>query len=150
MKQTKIGTFFAFSREMPENTYLIYFDGGSRGNPGKAGAGAVIYDPDGREIFASAIPIGERQTNNFAEYTGMVAGLEGAIERGIRRAIVRGDSQLVIRQMRGEYKVKNANLRGLYETARKYVGEFELLTFEHIRRELNGRADALSNIAMDM
>ena len=135
---------------MPQDTYLIYFDGGSRGNPGKAGAGVVIYDPEGNEIFARAIPIHEKQTNNFAEYTGMVAGLEGAIEMGIRRAIVRGDSMLVIQQMCGKYKVKSDNIRRLYETARKYASKFELLTFEHVRREMNQRADALSNDAMNL
>lgn len=88
--------------KMQEKVYVLHFDGCSKGNPGVAGAGAVIYE-DGQEIYSKAVFVGEHETNNVAEYTGLLIGMQAAIEQGIRKLIVRGDSQLIIRQMLGEY-----------------------------------------------
>ena len=91
--------------------HTLYFDGCSKGNPGRAGAGAVLYDDTGSEVFAESVFVGYRATNNEAEYTGLILGLTEALKRGITtELLVRGDSQLVIRQMQGKYKVNSPNL----------------------------------------
>ncbi len=104
----------------------------------------MIYE-DGQEIYAKAVFVGEHETNNVAEYTGLIIGMQQAAERGIRKLVVRGDSQLVIRQMLGEYKVKSPGLLALYQQAKKIERQFESVTYQHIYREQNTRADALSN-----
>lgn len=152
MKQQKLKTFLKASdenKELDPGEYLLYFDGGSRGNPGKAGAGAVIYDPYKNEIFQGIFPIQEIQTNNFAEYTGLIQGMRNASLKGINRLIVRGDSLLVIKQMRCEYGVKNDNLKKLFQEAKKLEFLFDSVKYEHIPRKENDRADKLSNQAMD-
>jgi ribonuclease HI len=130
--------------ERQEKIYVLHFDGCSKGNPGFAGAGAVIYE-EGQEIYAKAVFVGEHETNNVAEYTGLIIGMQAAVERGIRKIVVRGDSQLVIRQMKGEYKVKSPGLLALYQQAKKIERHFASVTYQHIYREQNARADALSN-----
>ena len=130
--------------KMQEKTYVLYFDGCSKGNPGFAGAGAVIYE-DGQEIYAKSVFVGEHETNNVAEYTGLCIGLQAAIQLGIRKIAVRGDSQLVIRQMLGEYKVKSPGLLSLYQQAKTAETNFESISYQHIYRDQNARADALSN-----
>ena len=132
------------NQEMQEKTYVLHFDGCSKGNPGFAGAGAVIYE-DGQEIYAKSVFVGENETNNVAEYTGLLIGMQSAMERGIRKLIVRGDSQLVIRQMLGEYKVKSPGLLAVYQQVKKIERHFQSVTYQHIYREQNARADALSN-----
>lgn len=155
MKQANIKNFFQTntpsspSPKTNHELFTMYFDGGSRGNPGQAGSGFVIYDSKQNEIYAAAIPIPDIQTNNFAEYTGLVYGLEKAIELGITNISVKGDSELVIKQMLNIYKVKNENIKNLSQQARKYATQFQNITFEHVRREQNKRADQLSNQAMD-
>ena len=135
--------------QMIENndTYKMYFDGCSKGNPGLAGAGAVIYKNDD-EIWTQSKFIGKNETNNVAEYNGLIIGLELAINNGIKELYVKGDSLLVIKQMKGEYKVKNKNLKILFERAKQLSLQFDKITFEHIYRENNKRADELSNIAL--
>ena len=127
--------------------HLLYFDGASKGNPGKAGSAAVLYE-DKKEVAVSSKYIGPRKTNNEAEYMGLILGLILCIQLGIKRVKVYGDSQLVIKQMTGEYAVKNERMKVLYEDVRKLLTNFENVTFEHVRREKNARADQLANEAV--
>ena len=129
---------------LQEKTYVLHFDGCSKGNPGFAGAGAVIYE-DGQEIYSKAVFVGENETNNVAEYTGLLIGMQAAIRLGIRKLVIRGDSQLVIRQMLGEYKVKSPGLLALYQQAKTMGTNFESVIYQHVYRDQNARADALSN-----
>ena len=125
-----------------------YFDGGSRGNPGPAGFGAFIIDEDGSvlaEIFGG---IGVA-TNNVAEYRGLLAALQWAVDRGVTALHVVGDSLLLVEQMRGNYRVKNSGLIPLHQQARALVGRIGHVTFEHVPREKNTDADRLSNLGMD-
>jgi len=127
----------------------IHTDGASRGNPGDA-AFAYTIERDGAADIEVAGRLG-RQTNNQAEYAALVRALEHALRLGAEhRLVVHSDSELMVKQMRGEYKVKNGDLRDLYERARKLAGQFASpVTFKHVRRELNKRADELCNLALD-
>ncbi len=126
-----------------------YTDGGARGNPGPAGYGVHILDAEGQTLAELVGPL-DHATNNVAEYSGLIAALQWASEHGHGRLRVRMDSELVIKQMRGEYKVKHAGLQALHAEARRLVGRLERVTFEHVRREQNKVADGLSNRAMDI
>ncbi len=125
-----------------------YTDGGSRGNPGPAGYGVRIEDQDGTllEEFHASIGI---TTNNVAEYRALIAALEWALAHGHTHVRVRADSELLIKQMRGEYRVKHPGLQPLYEKARELAARIGRVTFEHVRREANRDADRLANAAMD-
>ena len=123
-------------------------DGAARGNPGPAAYGFVLHAPDGQIVAEEGVALG-RATNNVAEYEGLLAGLQRALTLGVRRLRVRLDSELVVRQMNGVYRVKNAGLRPLFERAQEFQRQFEAVTFEHIRREVNRRADELANQALD-
>jgi len=125
----------------------MHIDGGSRGNPGPAAFAAVICRQN-HPTVEHAAAMGTA-TNNIAEYTALVEGLNKATELGIPELEVFSDSELLVKQMNGEYKVKNADLRDLYLEARELSKAFTMVTFQHIRRELNKRADELCNIAMD-
>ncbi len=127
--------------------YLLQFDGCSKGNPGKAGSGAVIYK-NKTEIWGKSLFIGNKNTNNEAEYTGLIIGLEEAIDMGIKNLCVEGDSLLVINQMTGKYKVKSENLILLYDKAKELEKQFNVIVYNHIYRNLNKRADELSNLAL--
>jgi ribonuclease HI len=129
-------------------SFTMYFDGCSKGNPGLAGAGAVLYDPSGKEIWADSFFVGTKETNNVAEYTGLLLGLREASKRGIQDILVRGDSLLVIKQMRGEYKVNSPNIQSLFLEARQLSLKFKTIVFEHVYREKNKRADELSNLGI--
>lgn len=131
----------------PINDYVLYFDGCCKGNPGLGGAGAVLYYK-GEEIWGASKIVGVMVTNNIAEYTGLLIGLQEAFTREIRHLTVYGDSQLVIRQMRGEYQVKSAKLLELYQNAKIIAQTFDNITFEHVYRDKNKRADELSNMAL--
>jgi ribonuclease HI len=124
--------------------YCMMFDGCSKGNPGPAGAGAVIY-ANNKEIWSRAIFVGDRETNNLAEYTGMLLGLNEAVRRNIRVITVKGDSEVVIKQMLGKYKVKSENLLDIHEQAKDLEKHFDKIDYIHVYRHLNARADALSN-----
>ena len=125
----------------------LYFDGASKGNPGLSGAGAVIYEGgDDIEVYSESVFVGLKETNNVAEYTGLLAGLKAALNMGTKRLAVKGDSDLIIKQMNGAYKVKSPNLIGLYEEAKKLAEQFEKITFVHVYRHMNKRADELANI----
>lgn len=125
--------------------HTLFFDGCSKGNPGRAGAGAVLYDETGAEVFAEAAFVGHAATNNEAEYTGLILGLNEAAKRGITELHVCGDSLLVIRQMQGKYKVSSVKLIPLHEGAKTLASAFSKIEFKHVYRENNKRADALSN-----
>jgi ribonuclease HI len=131
----------------PEIEHKLQFDGCSKSNPGIAGAGAVIYKFT-EEISSKIKFVGNNATNNAAEYTGLIIGLKEAINLGIKALTVEGDSMLVIKQMKGEYKVKSGNLIDLYNEAKLLEKEFNHISFKHIYRENNKRADELSNLAI--
>ncbi len=131
----------------PEIEYKLQFDGCSKSNPGIAGAGAVIYKFN-KEISSKIQFVGNNETNNVAEYTGLIIGLKEAIKLDIKSICVEGDSLLVIKQMKGEYKVKSPNLINLYNEAKELEKQFELILFSHIYRCQNKRADELSNFAI--
>lgn len=131
-----------------KETLTLEFDGGSRGNPGPAGIGVVLRAADGTPLVTLGRFIG-RATNNAAEYRALVTALEQAKRLGAKKVAVRGDSELIIKQMRGEYRVKNPDLRVLYEEAQDLLNDFEEATFTHNLRHHNSLADALANKAMD-
>lgn len=132
----------------PKFDYKLNFDGCSKGNPGLAGAGAVIYNLDD-EFWSGSFFVGEDFTNNCAEYTGLILGLQQAKVLGIKQLKVEGDSLLVINHMKRLYKCKSKNLIELYEKARELESHFDKIEYEHIFRNKNKRADELSNIAVD-
>jgi probable phosphoglycerate mutase len=127
---------------------VAYIDGGARGNPGPAGFGVRIEQPDGTlvEEFAESIGVA---TNNVAEYRALLAALEWARRHHAERLHVRSDSLLLVQQMLGNYKVKNAGLQPLHAKARVLAHEIGRVTFEHVGRSLNAHADRLANTAMD-
>jgi probable phosphoglycerate mutase len=125
-----------------------YIDGGARGNPGPAGYGVRIEDADGTLIAELHGGLGIA-TNNVAEYNGLLAALAWAVEHGHHAVQVRADSELLVKQMRGEYRVKHAGLQPLAARARVLVGQLDAVSFEHVRREQNKEADRLSNLGMD-
>ena len=123
-------------------------DGGSRGNPGPAAYGYVLETEDGTVLDARGETIGVA-TNNVAEYRGLLAGLESAIERGVAQLEVVSDSELLVKQMRGEYKVKNETLQELVAEAQHLAGKLERVAYTAVRREHNDLADSLVNEALD-
>ena len=127
---------------------VAYIDGGARGNPGPAGYGVRIEQPDGTlvEEFCESIGVA---TNNVAEYRGLLAALEWARAHDRRHLRVRSDSQLLVQQMRGNYKVRHPGLQPLYARARLLAHEIGRVAFEHVPREANAHADRLANAAMD-
>src|SRR3954465_14908659 len=148
MNDSSQGSLFddGVPRDRPASA-IANIDGGSRGNPGPAAFGAYITLPDGRAVEVKGfIP---HSTNNVAEYNGLLAALRWAGEHGIRKLHVRADSELLVKQMRGQYRVRNPGLLPLYEEARALMGKVGTVTFEHVRRELNKDADRLCNEAMD-
>ena len=124
--------------------YVLFFDGCSKGNPGPAGAGAVIYHND-IEIWSDAIFVGKRETNNVAEYSGLICGLEAAVRQNIKQISVKGDSELVIKQVNGLYKVKSPSMIPLHAHVKSLQKNFEKIEFVHVYRDKNKRADELSN-----
>ena len=125
-----------------------YIDGGSRGNPGPAGFGVQIVDPDG-VVVAELHGALENTTNNVAEYNGLLAALAWAVDQGQKALHIRSDSELLVKQLRGEYRVKHPGLQPLYRDARALISRIGRVTFEHVRREFNKDADRLANLAMD-
>ena len=124
------------------------FDGGSRGNPGPAAWGVVVLGDDDRPIEGFAGTIG-RATNNVAEYNGLLEALALAASRGAAEVSLRADSELVVKQMRGEYKVRHPDLVPLHAEAKRRAGRFSRFTIAHVRREQNKDADRLVNRALD-
>jgi len=130
------------------DNYILTFDGGCRGNPGLCGIGYVIYK-NNEIIYKEGAVISEYNTNNFAEYSALVAGLEKAIELDINNLKVFGDSLLIIKQLNGEYKVRSNNIKELFLKSSTLKESFKNISFEHIFREKNKLADWLANEAMD-
>lgn len=126
----------------------MYFDGGSRGNPGPAAWGFLVVDSDGATVVERGLAIGTA-TNNEAEYAGLIAGLEFARDAGIQRLVVRGDSKLVIEQMAGNWKVRAPGLQQLHRRARDLAGAISQVSYAHVRRGDNTEADRLVNEALD-
>ncbi|HWB21734.1 MAG TPA: ribonuclease HI family protein [Gaiellaceae bacterium] len=126
----------------------LFTDGGSRGNPGPAAYGFVLEDEDGT-VFASRGEAIGIATNNVAEYSALVAGLETAIQLGVTELEVVSDSELLVKQMRGEYKIKNEALRELSLQASRLGRQLDSVEYRHVRRERNTRADGLVNEALD-
>jgi ribonuclease HI len=127
---------------------IAYIDGGARGNPGPAGYGVRIENEAGEMIDELHGALGIA-TNNVAEYNGLLAALQWAVDHGEREVHIRADSELLVKQMRGEYKVKHPGLQPLYVRARLLVMELGDVRFAHVRREKNKEADRLSNLGMD-
>ena len=128
--------------------WTLRADGGSRGNPGPGALGYVLCDASGAEVEARGVFLGTC-TNNVAEYRALIAGLEAASRHGVRELLVRMDSELVVRQMLGQYKVKNEGLKPLHAEARTAAAKLAKVKFESVPRDDNGRADALVNEALD-
>lgn len=127
---------------------IMYSDGGARGNPGPSGIGVVLKNVVG-EVVAEVSQFIGNGTNNQAEYRAVLAGLEKAKELGVDELDLYLDSELVVKQLRGEYRVKNADLATLFVKAHNLSLSFKKITYTHIRRELNAEADRLANEAMD-
>lgn len=128
--------------------YRANIDGGSRGNPGPASYGVVIRDGRGETVARLKKYIG-RTTNNVAEYYGLIAALDYAQSQSLRALRIESDSELLVKQMRGQYKVKSEDLKPLYERAKKMSQSLESFRIDHVYREQNKEADALANEAMD-
>jgi ribonuclease HI len=137
------------ARENPPEHHLIaHSDGGARGNPGPAGYGVVIKDESGAKLAALSEYLGH-QTNNFAEYQGLIAALEYALQHGPKALKVISDSELLVRQIKGIYKVKNAVLQDLHGRAKELIAQLDWFSIGHAFREQNQEADQLANEAMD-
>src|SRR5579863_6991864 len=132
----------------PENCIIAHTDGGARGNPGPAGYGVVIHDSKGSRIAGLSKYVG-RQTNNFAEYQALIGALEYAIEHHHKALKVVSDSELMVRQIKGIYKVKEPTLRDLYARATELISKLDWFQIEHVLRGHNREADQLANEAMD-
>lgn len=126
----------------------VYSDGAARGNPGLSGAGAVLVEPSGQVVDRLGKFLGV-QTNNFAEYMGLLLGLRRAKQLGVREVEVYADSELMIRQLGGRYQVKSPSLRPLYEEALRLLNDFSRVKLVHVPREMNAAADEMSNRAID-
>jgi ribonuclease HI len=128
--------------------WLLMVDGAARGNPGEAGCGAVIADENGAVVKELSRYLG-RTTNNVAEYEGLLMGLQALLELGQKHIVVQSDSQLMVRQLNGEYRVKDQKLRGLFEQATRLLRQFASYRILHVRREMNKLADRLANRGID-
>lgn len=146
VKTTKEINMFQLNDKLP--TYVLRFDGASKGNPGKAGAGAVLYKND-VEIWSTSRYLGN-QTNNYAECFAMTLGITEACNREIKNLVVEGDSMLVINHLKKKWKVNNKNLKNLYLSIEKTLERFDNISFKHIYRNYNKRADELANIGVTM
>src|SRR5258708_4748875 len=136
-------------RETPPAHHLIaHSDGGARGNPGPAGYGVVIKDETGKKVATLSEYLGH-QTNNFAEYQGLIAALEYAVKTGPKALKLISDSELLVRQIKGIYKVKNAVLQDLHARAKELIAQLDWFSIGHALREHNRDADRLANEAMD-
>jgi len=127
--------------------YKLYTDGGSRGNPGNAAFGCVLFDDD--VLLAINGGYLGKQTNNQAEYEALIAGMKLSKKNDVDMLVCYLDSELVVKQLKGEYKVKNGNIKPLFKKVQKKLDDFEAVTFEHVRREQNQFADKLVNICLD-
>ncbi|MRS11454.1 MAG: ribonuclease HI family protein [Actinobacteria bacterium] len=130
------------------DVWIVHTDGGARGNPGPGGAGMVLRGPSGSIVARGGAFLGS-VTNNVAEYEALLWGLRAALDAGAKRLVVKADSELVVKQLRGEYRVKNEGLKPLFTAAQGLRRGFDEVAFVHVPREENAEADALANAAMD-
>lgn len=141
--------FFGGAIFSADQGYLVAsIDGGARGNPGPAGYGVVVEDEVGRPVAELSEYLG-RQTNNYAEYSGLLAALSYAIKHGFKAMKVVSDSELLVKQINGEYRVSSPALKELYAQAMKKIDQLDCFEIKHVRREQNRQADRLANLAMD-
>jgi ribonuclease HI len=148
-EKSKTQDMFAGPEEEHDEKCLVAnIDGGARGNPGPAGYGVVIEDESGKRIDSLYGYLGA-QTNNFAEYSGLLAALEYALKHGYRCIKVRSDSELLVKQIKGEYKVRSEALVDIYREAKELIRKFNTFQIRHVFREQNREADRLANKAMD-
>ena len=129
-------------------SYTLYFDGACRGNPGRSSYGLVVFDKDGNEVINDKGYIGIT-TNNVAEYCGLLRGLIVCEKMGIKDLNVKGDSNLVIQHVTGKWKVRNKNLKKIHTQIKEIDKNFKSISYEHVYRKFNKRADALANQALD-
>ncbi|HXW54182.1 MAG TPA: reverse transcriptase-like protein [Candidatus Cybelea sp.] len=132
----------------PAGVHIAHIDGASRGNPGPASYAVILRRSGGQVVFELGKRIG-RETNNVAEYYALLAALDYAVSHGIKALRIRSDSELLVRQMKGQYRVKSADLKPLYERASKLARQLEYFAIEHVPREMNREADGLANAALD-
>ena len=142
------GELFSLRESPPEHYLVAFIDGGARGNPGPAGYGVVIQDESGKRVAALSEYLGH-QTNNFAEYQGLIAALEYAVGNGHKALKVISDSELLVRQIKGIYKVNNLALRDLHARAKELIAQLDWFSIGHVLRGHNEEADRLANVAMD-
>jgi ribonuclease HI len=141
-------SLFSAHKQTPKHHLVAFTDGGSRGNPGPAGYGVVIQDESKRKIATLSDYLGH-QTNNFAEYQGLIAALEYAINNGHKALKIISDSELLVQQIKGIYKVKNPTLQDLHGRAKELISKLDWFSIEHVLRGRNQQADRLANAAMD-
>ena len=142
------GSLFNVRETSPQHYLVAHTDGGARGNPGPAGYGVVIEDESHRKVTSLSEYLGH-QTNNFAEYQALIAALEYAVEHGPKALKVVSDSELLVRQIKGIYKVKNQALKDLHARAKELIAQLDWFSIGHAMREHNQEADRLANEAMD-
>ncbi len=149
-RSSESGDLFSAPKRVPaaNSAYTAHVDGGARGNPGPAGYGAVIRDPQGKKVAELSEYLGHH-TNNYAEYQGLIGVLRYAVEHRIAALHVVSDSELMVRQMNGVYKVKHPELRKLHDEAKQLVRQLQHFEIRHALREHNQTADRLANEAMD-
>jgi ribonuclease HI len=142
------GELWPGAPEGADGLITAYCDGGSRGNPGPAGFGVYIQGANGEAVGELSEYLGKK-TNNFAEYSGLLAALDFAIQGGHPRLKVVSDSELMVKQIKGQYRVNSPELRPLYDEAKRRIGRLDSFQIQHVLREKNQRADRLANLAMD-
>jgi ribonuclease HI len=140
--------FYLLKVILKHDKLIIYTDGAARGNPGPAAIGVIIRDESGNTVASISRRLGVT-TNNQAEYKAIIAGLEKAISLGARRIMIKADSELAVKQINGQYKIKNTALRPLYQEIVRLIGSLESFSITNIPREQNSAADALANKALD-
>ena len=140
--------FGASGEAWPQDRLIAHIDGGARGNPGPAGYGVVLQDASGRAVAELSTFLGH-QTNNYSEYMGLLAALRYSIEHGARALEVISDSELLVKQINGQYKVRHPALLDLHQQAKALIAKLEWFKVHHVLRGKNKRADALANRAMD-
>lgn len=142
------GNLFSTRHPAPQHYLIAHSDGGARGNPGPSGYGVVIQNESGHKVGALSEYLGH-QTNNFAEYQGLIAALEFALQHGPKALKLISDSELLVRQIKGIYKVKNPTLQDLHARAKQLIAQLDWFEIDHALREHNREADRLANEAMD-
>ena len=147
-QQAASGELWPEAQEQDQGIITAFCDGGSRGNPGPAGFGVHIQGADGETLGELSEFLGKK-TNNFAEYSGLLAALNFALTEGYSRLKVVSDSELMVKQIKGQYRVNSPDLRPLYEEAKRRIARLQSFQIQHVLRDKNKNADRLANLAMD-